>query len=294
MFITNIQRFSLDDGPGIRTTIFFAGCNMKCCWCHNPETLQKNMLGYDLNKCIGCRKCMNYCKKKVHVFTDNIHYLKNERCDNCLECIKGCEEGALFRNTKEIEVEQVLLEIEKDKRFFEKSHGGVTFSGGEPLLQAQALEQLLKVCKRNGIDTAVETAGKYEFKLLEPLLDDIDLVIIDCKAFSEKIHLECTGESNHQILENIQMLSDKNKRFWIRIPVVWNVNITLDEMEKIAKFLEEKNMERVELLPYHKMGISKYKVYNMEYSLYDVEPPTKEQMECLYEILEGHKIPVNI
>ncbi len=292
MFITNIQRFSLDDGPGIRTTIFLAGCNMRCLWCHNPETFEKMMLSYDQSKCTGCGRCVDTCRRGVHLFAGGVHQIKWDKCKKCLECIKVCENKALFQNSKEMNQNELLLEIKKDIRFYKRSSGGVTFSGGEPLLQKDSLQSILWECKRKGIHTAVETAGNYSFELIEPLLDHIDLILMDCKAYSEEVHKKCTGKSNKYILENIQKLSDIRKNIWIRIPVIWNVNITWDEIEKIAVFLEGKNIKKVELLPYHKMGIAKYRTYGKEYSIKEVESPGKEQMEQCYKVLKEYQLPI--
>lgn len=292
MLVTNIQRFSLDDGPGIRTTVFLAGCNMRCLWCHNPEALEANMLVYDSKKCSSCMRCGNVCRENVHIFKDQEHQIKWENCKKCLKCVEACESKALSRNARELSVKELVQEIEKDKHFYKRSSGGVTFSGGEPVLWAKDLQTILEICKKNGIHTAVETAGNYPFCMLETILKDVDLVIIDCKAYSEELHKKCTGKSNKQILHNIQKLSEIHKNMWVRIPVIWNVNITLNEMEEIARFLEGKNIEKVEIIPYHKMGIAKYKMHGLDYTINDAEPPTKEQTDECYEILRSYHLPV--
>lgn len=292
MFITNIQRFSLDDGPGIRTTVFLSGCNMRCLWCHNPETFERAMLGFDQSKCSSCGRCIDACKSGAHLFAGGIHRIEWENCTKCLECIKVCENKALFQNSTEMTQDELLSEIEKDIRFYKKSSGGVTFSGGEPLLQKEGLQSLLWECKKRKIHTAVETAGNYSFELIEPLLDCIDLILMDCKAYSEETHKKCTGKSNKYILDNIRRLSESGKNFWIRIPVIWNVNATFEEIEKIAVFLEGKNVRKVELLPYHKMGIAKYKTYGKHYSIEEAEAPEAKQMEQCYKILKRYQLPV--
>jgi len=239
LLITNIQHFCLDDGPGIRTTVFTAGCNMRCLWCHNPEAV-----------------------------IDEVYALI----------------------ARKLTVNDILNEIYEDKAFYQKSSGGVTFSGGEPVLQAEELFEVLKQCKQNGICTALETGGNYSFGILEPLLKYIDLLIVDCKAVTKRVHIKCTGKTNTDILDNIKRLSEIEKRIWIRIPVIWNVNITVQELMNIGSFLKNIKAERIELLPYHKLGISKYNKYHLKYPLQDQEPPTEEQLEQCKNILGQYRV----
>lgn len=247
MYVTNIQRFSLDDGPGIRTTVFLAGCNMRCLWCHNPENLKT-------------------------VIT---------RCDKDLNGYAG-----EIKNSRNISMQEIIEIVLKDLKFYNKTGGGITISGGEPVCQIDELEQLLKISKEAGISsTAIETALNYDYSNLVRLFSNLDLIIADCKAVTESIHVKCTGVSNKKILDNIKRLSDEHRRLWIRIPIVPNVNITLDEMKRIGDFLADKNVEIIELLPYHKMGISKYKIWGMEYMLDEVEPPSQSYMEACCDIL---------
>lgn len=292
MRITNIQRFSLDDGPGIRTTVFLAGCNMRCLWCHNPEAFESIMLAYDAEKCVSCGCCEYVCQNGVHAIRDGKHKVLWEKCRKCLRCIDACKSGALFQNSRDVSIAELLTEISKDKHFYQRSLGGVTFSGGEPVLWSDELQEVLSECKKNGIHTAIETAGNYSFDLLERLLEYTDLVIMDCKAYSEELHKKLTGQSNQQVLFNMERLSKLHKRMWVRIPVVWNMNIDFVEMEKIARFLEGKQIEKVELLPYHRMGIGKYKMYGQEYLINDPVIPTQAQLERCYQILSEHTVPI--
>ncbi len=292
MFVTNIQRFSLDDGPGIRTTIFLAGCNMRCLWCHNPENFEKIMLGYDREKCTQCRRCQQVCQNDVHIFKNNEHQIQREKCVKCWKCAGVCDNEALFKSSRELSKTELLAEIEKDRHFYNRSQGGVTFSGGEPVLWSKELGEILAECKNAGIHTAIETAGNYSFDLLEPLLDDADLIIMDCKTYSDEPHRRFTGQSNRKILSNIQKLSDIGKTMWVRIPVIWGVNITSGEMQRIAEFLEGKSVEKVELIPYHKMGIGKYRLYGQAYAISDAAPPTEEQMEECRRILRNYHVGI--
>ena len=224
---------------------------------------------------------MDACKFMVHSFDSNEHVVNWAKCSKCMECVKVCESGAIVGNSKEISLSDLMLEIKKDIDFYKKSDGGVTFSGGEPMMQKEQLAEILQLCKKEQINTAIETAGNYSFEKMEPLLKWLDLIIIDLKAFSNDRHKKCTGSSNDNILQNIVKISQTNKRIWIRIPVVENVNITLDEIEKMGQFLKKLRVERVELLPYHKIGISKYKTYGLEYKLMLKDTPSEAFMlEC--------------
>lgn len=249
MYVTNIQRFSLDDGPGIRTTVFTAGCNMRCLWCHNPENLQKKIT----------RK----------IYNDDGTYVE-------------------ISNSKNILLQDIIDTVIRDIKFYQKSGGGLTVSGGEPLLQIDELELLMKLSKQYGINTVVETALNYEYGKIQKIKNNVDLFIVDCKAISDDIHIRCTGQSNKVILENIKKLSDEGVSMYIRIPVIPNVNITFQEMEKIADFLKNINAKAVELLPYHKMGIGKYKDWRIPYYISEIEPPDTDYMNKCLNILKSY------
>lgn len=241
MLVTNIQHFSLDDGPGIRTVVFMAGCNLKCQWCHNPEMVY---------------------------------------------------EKAIEQTAGEMKKEALFEEIYKDMRFYERSNGGVTFSGGEPILQRDELKELLQICKKYNIHTAIETAGNYSYEYIEPILEVIDYIIIDCKSFSEDSHLKYTGQSNRKILNNIKAFSRLNKEMIVRIPVVWGINIIPEELKRIGEFLASIGIHQVELMPYHRLGVAKYEQYGLEYPLREQEEPTEEQMNLCKRILVGRGVKV--
>ena len=265
--IFDIQRNSFVDGPGIRTTVFFKGCNLKCKWCHNPESqnFEKQMMIYK-NKCTGCGKCASVCP----------HHLSS--CEFCGKCEILCPNDARKVCGKEYTPEEVLKEVIKDKTFYETSNGGVTFSGGECMLQADFLCETLKLCKENGIHTAIDTAGCVSWEHFEKIMPYADMFLYDVKCFDEQKHKEYTGVSNKLILENLKKISDTtNKDIIIRIPVVHGVNDDEKEMGMIAEFLKGIRYTSVDLLPYHKMGEHKYDALDMAYTEFEV--PDKAVIE---------------
>ena len=262
--IFDIERNSFVDGPGIRTTVFFKGCNLRCKWCHNPESqnLKKEILFYQ-SKCTSCGRC-----KDLTVEDENF------LCFNDAKEICG----------KEYTVDEVFSEVIKDKAFYETSGGGVTFSGGECMLQIDFLLEILKKCKENGIHTAVDTAGHIPWESFEKILPFTDLFLYDIKAMNEEIHKEYTGVTNTRILENLIKLLKSDVDVWVRIPVISGVNDTEDEMQKIKSFFDINSYpEKVELLPYHAMGEHKYASLGKSIEKFDV--PDKGKIEKLKQIV---------
>ena len=244
--IFDIQRNSFVDGPGIRTTVFFKGCNLKCKWCHNPESqsFAKEMLFYK-DKCLDCGTCKNVCPHSL------------ESCDFCGKCVLTCPADARKICGKDYTPDEVFAEIVKDKAFYANSGGGVTFSGGECMLEPEFLSALLKRCKTDGIHTAVDTAGNVPWESFEKVLPFTDLFLYDVKAFSPELHKIGTGADNARILENLKRLSEK-AAVLVRIPVIGGYNDTAEKLGKIACFLKTVRKVKTELLPYHSMGEHKY------------------------------------
>ena len=270
--IFDIERNSFVDGPGIRTTVFFKGCNLKCKWCHNPESQapEKEMMLYK-DKCIGCGKCREVCPNHL------------KKCDFCGKCELFCAADARRICGKEYTVDEVLSEILKDKSFYETSDGGATFSGGECMLQIDFLGELLKKCKENGIHTAVDTAGNVPWKYFEFIIPYTDMFLFDVKCISENLHIAGTGASNRLIIENLMTLSSVFKgSIFIRIPVIGSFNDTKEEMNKIKKFLNNINFDKIELLPYHNIGNNKYTALNRVLTDYIV--PDKNKMDKFQKI----------
>ncbi|MDY3304530.1 MAG: glycyl-radical enzyme activating protein [Clostridia bacterium] len=270
--IFDIERNSFVDGPGIRTTVFFKGCNLKCKWCHNPESQapEKEMMLYK-DKCIGCGKCREVCPNHL------------KKCDFCGKCELFCAADARRICGKEYTVDEVFSEIVKDKSFYETSDGGATFSGGECMLQIDFLCELLKKCKENGIHTAVDTAGNVPWKYFEFIIPYTDMFLFDVKCISENLHIAGTGASNRLIIENLTTLSSVFKgSIFIRIPVIGSFNDTKEEMNKIKEFLNNINFDKIELLPYHNMGNNKYTALNRVLPDYIV--PDKNKMDKFQKI----------
>ena len=270
--IFDIQRASFVDGPGIRTTVFFKGCNLRCAWCHNPESQskEKEML-FHKNRCAGCEKYKERCAFSL------------EKCDFCGKCALYCPHDAREICGKEYTVCEVMREVLKDKTIYEGSGGGVTFSGGECMLQIDFLEAILKKCKEEGIHTAVDTAGHLPFEYFERILPFTDLFLYDIKCLDSEMHKKYTGVKNERILENLERLLKCGASVWVRIPVIPTVNDTKEEMQGIKTLLDAFGKpERIELLPYHAMGEHKYAALGREAEVFSV--PNEAQMDVLRHI----------
>lgn len=264
--IFDVQKCSFIDGPGIRTTVFFKGCNLKCKWCHNPESQSPNReLMVQSKKCVGCGKCLEKCPNKF------------SSCDMCGKCTIYCPALAREIVGKEYTVDQVLSEILSDKKFYLSSGGGATFSGGECMLRVDFLAELLKKCKENGVHTAIDTAGCVPYDSFLKVLPFTDLILYDVKCFSEELHLQGTGVSNRLILKNLERLSQETDcEIIVRIPVIPGYNTDTKELSSMAKFLASLRIKAVELLPYHTMGNYKYQTLGRTPFVYDV--PAEEDM----------------
>ena len=271
--IFDIQRASTVDGPGIRTTVFFKGCNLRCKWCHNPESqsAKRQMLIYT-SKCTGCGKCVEKCEIGCAM------PYEKEKCTFCGKCELFCPYDVRKICGEEKDHDEIVNIFCRDKAFYDNSGGGVTFSGGECMLQADALCELLEKCKACGIHTAVDTAGCVAWECFEKVLPYTDLFLYDIKCFDEKLHIEGTGVSNKKILENFKKLCDTAAEIIVRIPVICGFNTSDTEMKAIAEFISScKKDVKIELLPYHKMGEHKYDACGIAGGSYKV--PSDKDME---------------
>lgn len=285
--IFNVQRFSIYDGPGARSTVFFKGCNLRCKWCHNPESIPaKRLLEFYPDKCIGCGRCFNVCPAGAHKFdTDGYHVIDRAECISCMNCVDNCFAEALISVGETVTSEKVVKSCLTDMEYYKGSGGGVTFSGGECMQQIDFLYEILKELKAKGIHTAVDTAGYQPWEKFEKILPYADMFLYDVKAATSQMHKTLTGVSNELILENLKKLSDLGKRIWIRIPYIPGYND--GEMEMIAEILKDVKFEKIEIMPFHRLGEGKYAALGIENPGFECKVPTDEEIDSTVEMFRS-------
>jgi pyruvate formate lyase activating enzyme len=278
--IFHIQRMSIHDGPGIRTNVFFKGCNLRCFWCHNPESWQiRPEIQFFKAKCIGCGSCLSVCPLGLHDKSpEGQHIFQRESCTACGKCAAVCPSGSLVLTGQMMTIDEITAVVKRDIPFYKQAGGGVTLSGGEPLLQYSFVQKLLRRLHNEHINTAIESALCVPPENLETVKEDTDFFLVDIKVVDEKKHREFTGISNTQILSNLRWLDSHNGNFCLRIPLISGVNDDDDTMRQIARLTKElKNTKYVEFMPYHKLGESKYTTLGLE-GKSGLAPPAKERM----------------
>jgi len=283
--VFDIKRFAVHDGPGIRTTVFLKGCSLHCFWCQNPEGIHlKQEIMFYPERCIGCGRCVAACPQNAHVIQNGMHVYLRDKCVGCGKCVETCYAGALQLAGKWMTVDEVMKVVLMDKKFYEISNGGVTLSGGDPVVQHDFSYVLLKQCKSEGLHTGIETAANCKWEVIEKLLPVTDLIMMDIKHMDSEIHRKVTGVTNEQILKNAERLAETGKPLIIRVPVIPTVNDTAEQIEAIAKFVQSfKNLVYLELLPFHRLGEGKYKALGLEYPASHLKTPSKKEMRELAE-----------
>ena len=287
--IVEIKRFAVHDGDGIRTTVFFKGCPLKCLWCHNPETLSpKQQLAFYGHKCVMCEKCAEVCS--LHSLSGGTHTIDKEKCVLCGRCAEVCPQSAIEIFGTEMTVDEVCAALIKDKSFYDESGGGITLSGGECLLQSEACREILKEMKRCEINTAVDTCGFVAREAIDRVMPYTDTFLYDIKAIDEDVHKQCTGQPNGLILDNLMYIDKSGAKTEIRIPYVPGYND--NQIDKIGSFLAQlKNITGVRVLPYHNYAASKYAALGIEDTL-PKTLPSEAEISKAKDILKNYGIPV--
>lgn len=292
--VFDIQRFSLHDGSGIRTIVFLKGCPLSCQWCSNPESQGSGpVVMYKQAECIHCGRCVAACRLNAISF-EHKTFIDRNICTGCGECVNACPTGALVLKGKTMTVQQVVKELKKDATTYRRSGGGVTLSGGEPLVQHEFASELLKACKAQGWDTAIETTGCGSETAIEQVIPYVDTVLLDIKHMDPDKHKKYTGISNEQILRNAQLISRISNTV-VRVPVVPGFNYSEGEIEAIAEFVKTlRGVRSIHLLPYHTFGENKYSLLGRNYELDGIKPIKPEEMEQYKETVERHGFQCNI
>ncbi|MDD4857765.1 MAG: glycyl-radical enzyme activating protein [Candidatus Krumholzibacteria bacterium] len=278
--IFDVKRYAIHDGPGIRTTVFFKGCPLACRWCHNPESQQAAPeLVFRRNRCIACRACLDACVRGAISWSEGGPETDVSKCARCGCCAAVCWAEARQIAGRETTVEEVIAEVERDAAFYERSGGGVTFSGGEPLAQIEFLDALLRASRSRGIHTALDTCGLAPWDAIERIRHNVDLFLYDLKIMDDSKHREMTGESNERILENLRSLSRLGHEIRVRIPIIPGVNDNDDSLRAIGAFVSSLNsIPGIDILPYNRMGADKYARLNRPYGLPDIRDLSDERM----------------
>ncbi len=291
--ILNIQKYSLHDGPGIRTTVFLKGCPLRCWWCHNPESQVKGPEIMSLpSRCLGCGTCQTVCPTDAISMVDGKAVIDRLKCTVCGECARVCGAEAKEIVGKEFTVEEVMAEVMKDRIFYDQSQGGVTFSGGEPLMQPKFLKELLVQSKEEGLETVVDTSGFAHWQVLEDIIPYTDLFLYDVKVMDDAKHQKYVGVSNKLILANLEKLAATGSKIRARIPIIPGVNDDEQNLRETGEFLAGLGIADVNVLPYHNMGADKYSRLGREYLLPELEAPTEETMERVVKTLASFGLNV--
>lgn len=297
--VFNIQRYSIQDGPGIRTTVFLKGCPLKCQWCSNPESIKPDPEIFTRDvKCIKCGKCVLICPEKAIFIELDKRKILWDKCTQCMQCVNECSAQSITTSGEYMSVEKVLNIVSKDKDFYKHNSGGMTVSGGEPLsYQYEFTLKLLKEAKKRKLHTVLDTTGYTDYKILAKALAYTDIIMYDIKHLNQEKHQEYTGVSNKLIIENIKKIAhETNIKIWIRQPLIPKFNDTKKEVEKLCQFVLElgPSVEKISLLPFHKYGENKYISIGKKYPFENVPVISDDKTNELKFLIESHGLKVTV
>lgn len=279
--IFNIQKFSLNDGPGIRTVVFFKGCPLHCKWCSNPESqLPVPEIAWDSRKCHHCGSCVKVCSEKCIGIDENRVSVNKTLCTACGKCSDECPVGALNLEGELYSSDEILSVCLQDSAFYEESGGGVTLSGGELLMQHEFALELLSKLKDNNISTCIETTGLADKKIFAEIIEKTDVILFDMKHYDSAAHENATGVGNKLILSNLKLAVNmgKSKNLLVRIPIIPGFNAELSDAQGFAALINEIGAKKVQLLPFHQFGENKYDLIGKKYELKDMSPLHREDL----------------
>jgi len=294
--VFDIERFSIHDGPGIRSTVFFKGCPLSCWWCHNPESqaLEQEMW-YWGRRCIRCGACLEICTQSAISLSNDSMITDEALCTACGDCVQVCQAEAREMVGRQVTVAEVMAEVEKDIVFYDESGGGVTFSGGEPLMQPEFLYALLQDCKEKGIRTAVDTSGLAAWKTLQSISELADLILYDLKLMDDGKHRRFTGVSNELILSNLRSLASQGSAIAVRVPIVPGINDDRTNLLRTGEFVASlPGVPPISLLPYHKAGVDKYARLKKSYALPEIQTPSDERMAEIAAMMTRFGLTVRV
>lgn len=288
--VFNIQRYSIQDGPGIRTTVFLKGCPLRCLWCSNPESQNPwPEIAHRDSQCTKCGQCVDACSLQAISLNDGGVSIDRKLCNNCGKCVEACVPGALTVFGESMSAAEVFRSIKKDVEFYRESGGGVTVSGGEPLSQANFVAALFRLCQDRGIDTCIETSGYGGVEALEKVLPYTSLVLYDIKLSDPTAHRQWTKRPNEEIIRNLGIAVDSGTPVIVRIPLIPGVNDSVEELKNIASIVADSLREprRVNLLPYHRFGLGKYQMLDREYQLTELLSPNDAEVQEAKRLFES-------
>jgi pyruvate formate lyase activating enzyme len=292
--IFDLKRFSVHDGPGIRTTVFLKGCGLRCWWCHNPESQYPNIeLLLRPNICIECGACT--CPQGAISWSGDGYVTDRTRCQRCGECVTACYADARQMVGRQATAAEVMRDVLRDRPFYDETGGGVTFSGGEPMLQADFLLELLLACKAEDIHTTVDTCGHAPPAAFDRLQPYVDLFLYDLKVMDNDRHRQVTGAGNVLILDNLRRLAQAGQRIIVRMPIIPHINDDQANISHTAEFLRDlPQIERLDLLPYHRIGGDKYEHLGRCNPMPPTDPPSESQIETIKRQFESYGLQVKI